>query len=46
MNYLITEAVSLKAAREENDAREEAIKADEMKRTKKDAQAELARLFR
>ena len=45
MDYLITEAVAIKVAREDRDAQEDAEKAAEMRNRKKEAQEELKRMF-
>lgn len=45
-DYLITEAVALKVARLDREAQEQAQKDAEMKQRKKDAQKELANMFR
>ncbi len=46
MNYLITEAVAVKANREEAKVQEEAQKAAEMKRRKEEAKNQLKQMFR
>lgn len=45
MQYLITEAVALKVAREDRDAHEEAQKQQEMKTLKEEAKERLKHLF-
>jgi hypothetical protein len=45
MNYLITEAVFIKANREDADAQDRAEREAEMKQRKKEAQEELKRMF-